>query len=305
MTRLRRAAREYLALRRRMGYQLLQDGKRLLEYVEFLRRQGHSRITTETALAWARTAASRGTAAHRLAVVRGFAEFRRLTDPRTEVPAKDLLPHRPRRTSPYIYSAADVRALLRAARTLNGQLRPATYTTLFGLLAATGMRVGEATTLERSHFSADQGVLSVLRGKAGSVRRLPLHASTIAALSAYARRRDRVLPRPTSSEFFLSEVGTPLLRQNVHETFLALLGRAELSDRKPRRPRIHDLRHSFAVHTLTDWYRAGHDVERMLPRLSAYLGHASPVSTYWYLTATPALMGSAVQRLEQVMRRST
>jgi integrase len=305
MSRLHQAATDYLALRRRMGYRLTQDGKRLLEYVEFLRREGQARLTTENALAWAQRAVSRRATARRLAVVRGFAQFRQLSDASTEIPAKDLVPDRPRRTTPYIYSSEDVRALMRAARTLEGRLRPSTYSTLFGLLAATGMRVGEATALERTDFDADAGTLRVVKGKEGSLRRLPLHPSTAEALGAYARRRDRFFRHPRSSTFFLSEAGTALLRQNVHETFLGLIDRAGLADRKPRRPRIHDLRHSFAVHTVTDWYRAGQNVEALLPRLSAYLGHASPTSTYWYLTGTPALLSGPVQRLERQMRRPT
>ncbi len=305
MSALRQAAKDYLALRRRMGYGLVQDGKRLLEYVEFLQRGRHARVTTENALAWARDAVSRHSAAHRLSVVRGFAEFRRLADARTEVPSKDLLPDRARRRPPYIYSDDDVQALLRAAKTLCGPLHPWTYSTLFGLLAATGMRVGEASALDRSDVDFDEGVVRVRNGKQGSARRLPLHASTAAALGAYGRRRDRLIPNPRSSSFFLSEAGTSLLRQNVHATFLRLVERAGLADRRPRRPRIHDLRHSFAVQTVSDWYRAGRDVEQLLPRLSAYLGHVSPVSTYWYLTGTPTLMSRAVQRLERAMGRST
>jgi integrase/recombinase XerD len=303
--RLHRTATAYIALRRRMGYRLAQDGKRLLEYVEFLRRMGEAQITVENALAWAQGAVSTRSAARRLSMVRGFAQFRQLTDARTEVPARDLLPDRSRRTTPYIYSDDDLRSLLRAARTLHGTLRPATYSTLFGLLAATGMRVGEATALDRDDFDAQAGVLRVVQGKEGSLRRLPLHVTTADALRTYARRRDRVLRHPRGSTFFLSEAGTALLRQNVHETFLRLIDRAGMADRKPRRPRIHDLRHSFAVHTMTDWYRAGRDVEKILPHLSAYLGHASPASTYWYLTGTPELLSGPAERLERQMRRST
>lgn len=305
MRPLHQAAADYLALRRRMGYRLTQDGKRLLEYVEFLGTHRQTRITVQNALTWAQGAVSAHAAARRLTAVRGFAQFRQLTDARTEVPSRDLLPDRPRRTPPYIYSHDDVRALLGAAQTLPGELRPSTYSTLFGLLATTGMRVGEATALGRADFDAQAGVLRIVQGKEGSLRRLPLHATTADALRVYARRRDRVLRHPRSSTFFLSEAGTALLRQNVHETFLHLIDRAGLTDRKPRRPRIHDLRHSFAVHTVTDWYRAGRDVEKVLPRLSAYLGHVSPVSTYWYLTGTTALLSGPVLRLERQMQRST
>jgi integrase/recombinase XerD len=305
MTSMGQAAKDYLALRRRVGHRLERHDRLLFEFVQFLRRAKQTRLTTESALAWAQTAVSPNAAARRLSVVRQFAEFLKLSRPRTEIPPKDLLPYRRRRQIPYIYSDGDVRALMAATRILRGRLIGATYSTLFGLLATTGMRVGEATALDRSHFDPVEGTLTVWKGKQGRSRRLILHATTTAALQAYARRRDRVIPHPRSSTFFLSEAGTSLLGQNVHATFSRLLRSAGLAERRPRRPRIHDLRHSFAVHTVTDWYRAGRDVERMLPRLSTYLGHVSPVSTYWYLTGTPTLLSSAVKRLEQAMGRST
>jgi len=302
MTSVRQAAEDYLAMRRALGYALEQDGRRLIEFVSFLERFGHAHLTTDAALTWATTAPTTGAAARRLAFVRLFAKFLHAIDPRTEIPPQDLLFHSPSRKSPYVYSDGDVCALIRATRTLQGSLRPATYATLFGLLATTGMRVGEATGLDRADFESREGVLTV-RGSKGKSRHVYLHATARDALRAYARKRDRAFPRPKSPSFLLSEVGKCLLRQNVHETFLILLGRAGLVDRKPRRPRIHDLRHSFAIQTLEDWYREGVDVERRLPRLSTYLGHAGPASTYWYLSATPELLGLAAERLGRSLDR--
>ena len=296
MTSVRQAAEDYLAMRRSLGYSLEQEGRRLLEFVSFLERSGHAYVTTDAARSWATTAPTVGSAANRLAIVRLFAKFLHAIDPRTEIPPHNLLPYSTSRKTPYVYSDGDVRALIRATRTLQGCLRPATYATLFGLLATTGMRVGEATGLDRADFESREGVLTV-RGSKGKSRHIYLHATARDALRAYARKRDRAFRPPKSPSFLLSEAGKRLLRQNVHETFLILLGRAGLVDRKPRRPRIHDLRHSFAIHTLEDWYREGVDVERSLPRLSTYLGHAGPASTYWYLSATPELLGLAAERL--------
>ena len=302
MTSVRQAAEDYLAMRRSLGYALEQEGKRLLEFVSFLERSGHALLTPDAARSWATTAPTPGAAERWLATVRLFAEYLHAFDPRAEIPSRDLLPRSSSRKPPYVYSDGDVRALIRATRTLRGRLRPATYATLFGLLATTGMRVGEATGLDREDFGSRQGVLTV-RGSKGKSRHVYLHATTRDALRAYARKRDRVFPRSKSPSFLISTAGKRLLRQNVHETFLILLGRAGLANRKPRRPRIHDLRHSFAVRTLQDWYREGVDVERMLPRLSTYLGHVSPASTYWYLSATPELMGLAAERLDPLLDR--
>jgi len=302
MTSVRQAAEDYLAMRRSLGSVLEQDGRRLLEFVSFLESSGHAYVTTDAALAWATTAPTPGAAARRLSFVRLFAAHLHAFDPRTEIPPRDLLHHAPPRKPPYVYSEEDVRALIRTAWSLQGRLRAVTYATLFGLLATTGMRVGEATGLDREDFEPREGVLTV-RGSKGRSRRVYLHDTTRDALQAYVRKRNRTFPNPEGGSFLLSTVGKRLLRQNVHETFLLLLGRAGLADRKPRRPRIHDLRHSFAVHTLEDWYREGVDVQRMLPRLSTYLGHVGPASTYWYLSATPELMGMAAERLGHVLDR--
>lgn len=304
MTSVRQAAEDYLAMRRSLGYAMKQDGKRLLEFVSFLERSGHAQVTTDAARSWATMAPTMGSAARRLSVVRTFTKFLHAIDPRTEIPPQDLLPYSTSRKTPYVYSDDDVCALIRATRTLQGRLRPATYATLFGMLATSGMRVGEATGIDRPDFDAHEGVLTVrgsVRGSKGKSRRVYLHATARDALQAYARERDRAFPCPNSPSFLLSTTGKRLLRQDVHGTFLILLGRAGLANRKPRRPRIHDLRHSFAIHTLEDWYRDGVDVERSLPRLSTYLGHGGPASTYWYLSATPEPLALAAERLGRLL----
>lgn len=304
MKSLHQMVRDYLTLRRSLGYKLESDGRQLLDFTSFLKRAGSSFITTKLAVAWATQpmGISTGTAAKRLGVVRTFAEFACAHDPRTQIPPSQCLPYQKARPMPYLYSTKEIRALIEAAQALpTSAFRRSTYSTLIGLLAVTGMRAGEAMGLDCQDFDPKDGLLTIRAGKFGKAREVPLHTTTQAALSEYERKRDRVHPCPRSPAFFLSAQGTRLLRQNVTETFHQVLRQAGLEDRKPRRPRMHDLRHTFAVHTLCDWHRAGMDVEAQLPLLSTYLGHVSPSSTYWYLTAVPELAGAAAHRLERAM----
>jgi integrase/recombinase XerD len=306
MSRLRQLADDYLVLRRSLGFKLKDDGRKLLDFVSFLRQEGSPFITTQLAVTWATrpSGVSPNTAARRLALVRTFAKFAIAHDPRTHVPPRECLPYRARRALPYVYSTEDIRALLTA--TLESRIPSFWHTTshtLFGLLAATGMRVGEAVGLDRGDFDPREGILTIRSGKFGKSREVPLHPTTHEVLRVYERKRDKTHPRPKSPAFFLNNAGNRPPRQNVSMTFSIALRKAGLSDRKPRRPRIHDLRHTFAVHTLCDWYRAGRDVEAQLPLLSTYLGHVNPSATYWYLTATPELVGLAARRLERAMGR--
>ena len=301
MSPLSRDLDEYLRVRRALGFGLVREGRLLPQFVCFLERQGHTAIRAPLAVRWALAppGVSRRWAHARLAMVRGFARYLAAHDPRTEVPALELLPApRTARRVPYIYTDAEVCALMQMARTLHG-LKGATYATLLGLLAATGMRVGEAIALQRDDVDDLGGGLVVRHGKFGKSRELPLHPTTTAALRAYARERDRVLRHPRSPSFLLSRAGTRLHYKNVHAAFLRLVHRVGLAPHRPPRPRLHDLRHTFAVTTLVRWYRAGLDVEARLPALSTYLGHVAPSSTYWYLTATPALLQLAQRRAQR------
>ena len=212
------------------------------------------------------------------------------------------------RSIPYVYSTEDITALLSAADTLRTPLRVATYRTLLGLLAVTGMRVGEAITLDERDFDRRRDVLVIRKTKFDKSREVPLHASTVQALERYLRHRNRLSPRRRTPSLFVSIAGSRLFYQNVHETFLKLVYKlvyaAGLGDRRPRRPHIHDLRHSFAIRTVLDWYRDDVDVEARLPLLSTYLGHIGPSSTYWYLTAVPELLEAATVRLERSRMKS-
>jgi integrase len=231
-------------------------------------------------------------------MVRGFAKYLVSHDPRTELPPYEQLPVITTvRLRPYIYTEDEIGDLIAAARRLP-RLKGATYATLLGLLAATGMRVGEAIALDRNDIEWRRGSLVVRRDKRQRSRELVLHATTLAALRTYGCERDRTIPRADSASLFLSRTGTRLLYKNVHFAFLHLLRDAGLDQRQPR-PRLHDLRHTFVVATLERWYREDVDIDARLPALSTYLGHVAPASTYWYLTATPELMQLARLRAEQ------
>lgn len=303
MTSLRQALHDYLAIRRRLGFELKDDGRLLEQFVCFLEQAGAARVTTELALIWARQpiGAHPSRWRERLGIVRGFARYLATLDPGSDVPATDLLPaHRPRVT-PYLYSPAEIAALMGAARGLASPLRAATYETLIGLLACSGLRPGEALALDRGDVDLAEGTLHVRAGKQRRQREVPLHESAVRALSEYARLRDRRSPRPATPAFFVSTQGKRLSRRWFNRTYSELIERAGLEGRGERcRPRPHDLRHSFAVRTLLDWHRAGVDVDRKMPLLSTYLGHVKPASTYWYLQAAPELLQLVSQRLERV-----
>jgi integrase/recombinase XerD len=301
MSTMRQAAEDYIALRRAMGFKLEKPGRLVLQFADHLDRLGTRQVTIETALAWARQPAHADPSwwAYRLSAVRGFAAYLRPRLPGIEVPPADLLPLHTKRATPFMYSVEDVAAMMTAARRLHTPLVAATYETLIGLLAVTGLRVGEAINLDRADLDITAGMLTV-HGKFGKSRQIPLHPSTAQQLGAYACRRDEILPTPKATTFFLSTAGTRLSDCRVESTFRALVRAAGLQRRSARcRPRLHDLRHSFAVNTVLDWYRHGDDVQAKMPLLSTYLGHVDPSATYWYLSTAPELMALACARLER------
>jgi integrase len=302
MSALREHLEDYLALRRSLGYKLARPGQMLPGFVSYLEAAGAVTVTTGHALAWATAPGGADPTwwRKRLAAVRGFARYLAPLVPGTDVPPRGLLPGPlSRRAVPYLYSGAEITALMTAAADIRPPLRAATYQTLIGLLAATGMRVGEAIGLDRGDLDAGQGLLTIRGGKFGRSRQLPLHASVLQALAGYAQLRDRRSPRPASPAFFISLAGTRLIYNNVHFTFRQLTTAASLRPRSAAcRPRIHDLRHTFAVTALTRWYADGGDVAARLPLLSTWLGHADPAGTYWYLTGTPELLALAATRLD-------
>lgn len=305
MSALREALQDYLALRRGLGTQMRGPDSRLRRFVEFLDSQGADVITTEVALRWATAspAATSATWAQRLGDVRRFAAWMSAADARVEIPPDGLLPEHYRRRPPYIYSDAEVVRIIREAAQLRSRsgLRPRTYPTLFGLLATTGLRLGEALGLDRDDVDLRAGVIAVRRGKFGKSRFVPVHDSTRRALQRYARDRDRLAPRPASAAFLLSDRGVRLTHSIAEHTFAVVcraIGLRPPGHARPRGhgPRLHDMRHRFAAATLVRWYREGRDVERELPRLSTYLGHAHVADTYWYIEAVPELLRLASER---------
>ena len=305
MSGLAEIAQDYLRLRRSLGHKLAGAGRLLPRFVAFLDAAGAPTVTTELALAWAQQPdAKPGSYVHgqRMTIARGFARHLAGIDGRTEIPPLGLLPMpRMHRRNPYLYSKSDVAALLDQARTtLRPALRAATYETLIGLLAVTGMRVGEALRLDLRDVDLASGVITVLDTKFGKTRQLPLHTSTVQALSAYADRRDAFPRSAETSSFFVSLAGTRMLYVSVHATFQKLLTQTGVGNASVVVPRLHDLRHSFAVATLITWYRNGDDVQARLPWLSTYLGHSEPRYTYGYLSAAPELLTLATQRLEEI-----
>ena len=298
---LRAALADYLALRRSLGYGLMRDEKLLNQFLDWLDDHDRDEITVADALAWVRLpeAASASWLRMRMRVVRGFAGYLHTVDPSHEVPPPGLVPGRVDRAVPYLYCDTEIAALITAADQLSTPLRRATIATLIGLLAVTGMRLGEVIGLDDTDFDPEQGLLTVRHAKLGKHRLLPLHSSAVNAVTAYRRLRNDTFPQPVSPALLVSQTGTRLLHFNVGQTFARLARHAGLAPRSPRcRPRPHDLRHTFAVNTLLDWYRDGGDVAARLPLLSTYLGHVAPANTYWYLEAAPELLAQAVDRLE-------
>jgi len=295
---------EYLQLRRRLGFKLRDAGGVLSKFVHFAKQQHAAFVTTRLALRWATQPVGCHPAlwTTRLGMVRQFAHYLSGVDSRTEIPPRGLLPHRYHRQSPYLYADQEVRDLIAAAQQLPSplHLRGVTYATLFGLLAVTGMRVGEALGLDRADVDLAQALLTVHRAKGNQSRLVPIHPSTSRALRRYERLRDRLCPRPLSPRFFLSERGTPLTYWIVRHWFVRVsrqIGLRQPSDRHG--PRLHDLRHRFSIRTLLHWYRTKQNVEVHMPELATYLGHRHVNDTYWYLSATPELLQLATHRWKQ------
>lgn len=304
MKQLRKAVRDYLAMRRGLGFKLIKHAAGLQDFVSFLAQRRSSRITVNLALEWATQNANHKPYdwAARLSIVRGFARHWSATDPSTEVPPHGLLPYRPPRAQPYFYSDQEIQTLLKAAKARPSidPLRPWTYHCLFGLLAVTGLRLGEALNLRIGDMDWSAGMLTIRGAKFGKSRLVPLHASTCKVLADYAKRRDRRFGVRAEGPFLLNKNGNRLDKGEVHRAFYLLSRQIGLrAVDASRGPRLHDFRHRFAVHTLLRWYRNGDDPKRRLPTLSTYLGHTHVTDTYWYLTGTPELLGAAGKMLEK------
>ena len=307
MNTLREAVHEYLRLRRILGFKLHQTGNGLLDFVTFMEQRQAPFITKCLALDWAtqpvNVLPSRW--ATRLTYVRVFARYRKASDPRTEIPSPELLPHKAQRAKPCLYSDEEICSLLQAALSMSFRykecaLLPWTYYCLFGLLSVTGLRLGEALNLALADIDLDAALLTARRAKHERSRLVPLHTSTCEVLAEYIARRERHWRgRAVSSWLFVSSRGNQHDSRTVQRTFKRLSRQIGLGGTgESRGPRLHDMRHTFATTTLVNCYRRDQDPERLLPVLSTWLGHVLVRDTYWYLEASPELMREAMTRLE-------
>jgi integrase len=300
---MRSKVETYLAGRRQAGFALKIDGEQLARFARFTDESGYrGALTIAIASRWALASkhGRRLTAARRIEVLRGFARYCQSFEPDTQIPPLRLFGPGHRRLTPHIFTDAEIRSLLQAALSLPpvGGLRAATCATVFGLIAATGLRISEATGLTRSDVDLHQGRLQVREGKFHKSRWVPLHPSAVQALRSYVRQRDRDPLTSVSDAFFVFGSGRAASSRNLHHAFKVLRRALQWRARGGHRyPRIHDLRHTFISKRLERWYQDGTDIERNILALSTYVGHAHVTDTYWYVSATPKLMASAASRL--------
>jgi integrase/recombinase XerD len=302
MSDLRGHAVNYLALRRGLGYKLTGEERLLLDFITFVQEAGAAGITTDLAVCWASDTAGSSQAylARRLRVVRSFARHLQAFEPATEVPPADLFPAGKHRPTPYIYTPADIACLMTAARCLRPSLRAATFEGLIGLLASTGMRVGEAMALDDDDIDWNDSLLVVRQTKYNKFREVLLHPSTLDALATYKTIRIRLSPLRSTASFFVTTRGTRLSHEAIQPTFRQLVVQAGVGQAvSSSRPRVHAFRHTFAVNTLLKWSTDGGDVSARMPLLSTYLGHSCPAATYWYLSAIPELLALAAARRDR------
>ena len=307
MTELLSLLEEYVSARRALGASLEGAERLLRSFLAFLAQRGEDTISPRLALEWAVQPrhARPDWHASRLRTVRLFSVYAHAVDPSHEVPPAGLLTARPRRAKPYLYSDREVADLVSAAQDLPARtaLRAATYATLLSLLAVTGMRPSEPLGLDQEDVDLADGVLTVRNAKFGKSRHLPVHESTCRALAAYAGRRDELCPSPAAPAFFLSDRGTRIPLNTLQRTFVLLSKRVGLRGPSDSHgPRLHDLRHRFAVNALLRWHREGRDVEAWLPHPTTYLGHVHLGDTYWYLTARPDLLQQVARRMDRDAR---
>lgn len=300
---------EYLAERRRMGFGLVHMGYALQSFSNYVASACHQGpLTIELMAAWARNDKAQrltpGTWARRLGILRPFVRWLRQFEHETAVPDESIFGSVPGRMAPHIYHDAEIVELLAAARGMNPNgcgLRPATFETLFGLIASAGLRVSEALTLLDRDVDLTSGTLTVRQTKFGKTRLLPLHPSTVLALANYRKLRCQEVSTTDETSFFVGTrgklLGQPLGDRQVHRVFMELRDQLGWVDRgRHGDPRIHDLRHTFAVKRVMLWHEQGIDVDQAMLSLSTYLGHAKITYTYWYLTGVPELMALAGAR---------
>ena len=309
MSAMRDSLVQYVAVRRALGSKFREPALSLDHFVDMIEREGGEFITTDLALRWAMEPklVQRATWGRRLSQVRGFAKWLNAADIRNEIPPKRLLNSRRRRNPPHIYTDREINQLMAQAAGLQSRtgIRALTYSTLIGLLVATGLRPSEAVGLDRSDVDLVSGILSIRESKFGKSRFVPIEESTRAALERYAQGRDRLCSVRLSEAFLISERGLRLSGDSTRSMFARMSRAISLRattehGRNGHGPRLQDFRHSFATGKLIEWYRAGLDVTRELPKLSTYLGHVDVGLTYWYIEAVPELLQLAAKYLGKV-----
>lgn len=300
----------YLAYRRSFGFELTMEARQLKSFARFADERAALRLTLELAADWAHASRHprRISWARRIEVLRGFAAYCLRTDADTVVPPGNFFGPAHRRLVPHIYTDDELQTLLAATARLGpaGSLRPATCQTLWGLLAAAGLRISEALNLRRVDVDLEAGVLDIHDAKRHQHRFVPLHPSVPPHLQAYARLRDRLVPAMDCDRFFLQVDGRPVDRRSMLYALHSLctqLGWTVRGDHAHHR--LHDLRHTFIVRSLLRLYERGEDIDQGLPILSIYVGHAKIVDTYWYLTGIPELMAIAAERFHRYAQEVT
>ncbi|MFJ7209294.1 tyrosine-type recombinase/integrase [Streptomyces sp. NPDC098789] len=308
MTDLRQAVDDYLRLRRSLGHQIAEAAYLLPDFVSFMDHRGEQTVTVAAALDWMKTREPEvitTVSPRRITAVRGFARYLSGIDPATEVPPLGLVPYNRRRGQIFVYSDADIAAIMAAAKeTIPQPLRAGTHHTLIGLLAASGLRIGEAIKLDRDDIDWTEGVLHIRESKFGKSRLVPLQDNATNALREYNQLREDLMPRPKDPAFFVSLTGKRLLYACVHPVFRDLVDTARVGLDAPHRPRLHELRHTFAVRALLHWYRTEANIQAKIPSLSTYMGHREPACTYWYLSAAPELLALAAARRDGIRQEA-
>ena len=302
---------DYLAERRRQGFRLRSGDAFLSRFARFVAAKRHrGPLTAELMAEWVRTAkdghGDADTWARSWGRLRHFICYLQQFEPDTEVPEASLFGPEPGRVAPHIYHDDEIVELLAAARTLGpaGSIRPFTYETLFGLMASTGLRVSEAIHLRDADVDLKRGMLTIRQTKFAKSRQVPIHPSTVKALACYRRQRERHLPTTAGMPFLISSrgrrLGLPLGDRQAHRVFTGLRDSLGWINRGGHEaPRLHDLRHTFAVRRLIRWYADGAEIDQKMLALATYMGHAEIFYTYWYLTGVPELMAIAAGRFEQ------
>jgi integrase len=302
---------DYLAERRRQGFRLRSRDAFLSSFARFVAAKRHrGPLTVELIAEWVRTAkgghGDAGTWARSWGRLRHFIRYLQQFEPDTEVPETSLVGAEPGRVTPHIYHDDEIVDLLAAARTLGpaGSIRPFTYETLFGLMASTGLRISEAIHLRDADVDLKRGMLTIRQTKFAKSRQVPIHPSTVKALACYRRQRERHLPTTAGMPFLISSrgrrLGLPLGERQAHRVFTGLRDSLGWINRGGHEaPRLHDLRHTFAVRRLMRWYADGAEIDQKMLALSTYMGHAEIFYTYWYLTGVPELMAITAGRFEQ------